>query len=69
MLIGGTSLFGGLGTITGTALGVLLLAEVNNALAVDNINALYSNMIIGGVLVLAVAADSMRRGRMFAIRR
>jgi ribose/xylose/arabinose/galactoside ABC-type transport system permease subunit len=36
---------------------------------VDNINALYSNMIIGGVLVLAVAADSMRRGRMFAIRR
>jgi len=69
VLIGGTSLFGGLGTITGTALGVLLLAEVNNALAVDNINALYSNMIIGGVLVLAVAADSMRRGRMFAIRR
>jgi ribose transport system permease protein len=69
VLIGGTSLFGGLGTITGTALGVLLFAEVNNALAVDNINALYSNMIIGGVLVLAVAADSMRRGRMFAIRR
>jgi ribose transport system permease protein len=69
VLIGGTSLSGGLGTITGTALGVLLFAEVDNALAVDNINALYSNMIIGGVLVLAVAADSMRRGRMFAIRR
>jgi ribose transport system permease protein len=69
VLIGGTSLSGGLGTITGTALGVLLFAEVRNALAVDNINALYSNMIIGGVLVLAVAADSMRRGRMFAIRR
>jgi len=69
VLIGGTSLSGGLGTITGTALGVLLFAEVNNALAVDNINALYSNMIIGGVLVLAVAADSVRRGRMFAIRR
>jgi ribose transport system permease protein len=69
VLIGGTSLFGGLGTITGTALGVLLFAEVDNALAVDNINALYSNMIIGGVLVFAVAADSLRRGRMFAIRR
>jgi ribose transport system permease protein len=69
VLIGGTSLFGGLGTITGTALGVLLLAEVNNALAVDNINALYSNMIIGAVLILAVAADSLRRGRMFTIRR
>jgi ribose transport system permease protein len=69
VLVGGTSLFGGLGTITGTALGVLLFNEVDNALAVDNINALYSNMIIGAVLILAVAADSLRRGRMFAIRR
>jgi ribose transport system permease protein len=69
VLVGGTSLFGGLGTITGTALGVLLFNEVDNALAVDNINALYSNMIIGAVLILAVAADSLRRGRMFTIRR
>lgn len=69
VLVGGTSLFGGLGTITGTALGVLLFAEVDNALAVDGINALYSNMIIGAVLILAVAADSLRRGRMFVIRR
>jgi ribose transport system permease protein len=69
VLVGGTSLFGGLGTITGTALGVLLFNEVDNALAVDNINALYSNMIIGAVLILAVAADGLRRGRMFAIRR
>lgn len=69
VLIGGTSLFGGIGTITGSALGALLFAEVDNALTIDNINALYANMIIGGVLILAVAADSIRRGRMFAIRR
>ena len=69
VLVGGTSLFGGLGTVTGTALGVLLFAEVDNALAVDGINALYSNMIIGAVLILPVAADSLRRGRMFVIRR
>jgi ribose transport system permease protein len=69
VLIGGTSLFGGLGTITGAALGALLFAEIDNALAVSGIDALYSNMIIGGILVIAVAADSLRRGRMFAIRR
>jgi ribose transport system permease protein len=69
VLIGGTSLFGGLGTITGTALGAVLFAEIDNALAVSGIDALYSNMIIGAILVLAVAADSLRRGRMFSIRR
>lgn len=69
VLIGGTSLFGGLGTITGTALGALLFAEIDNGLAVSSIDPLYSNMIIGAILVLAVAADSVRRGRMFSIRR
>lgn len=69
VLIGGTSLFGGLGTITGTALGALLFAEIDNALAVANIDALYSNMIIGGILVLAVAIDSLLRKRMFTVRR
>jgi ribose transport system permease protein len=69
VLIGGTSLFGGLGTITGTALGAILFAEIDNALAVAGIDALYSNMIIGGILVLAVAADSLRRGRMFSLKR
>ena len=68
VLIGGTSLFGGLGTITGTAFGALLFAEIDNALAVANIDALYSNMIIGAILVLAVAVDSLRRKRMFAVR-
>jgi ribose transport system permease protein len=69
VLIGGTSLFGGIGTITGTALGAILFAEIDNALAVAGIDALYSNMIIGGILVLAVAADSLRRGRMFSLKR
>lgn len=69
VLIGGTSLFGGLGTVAGTALGAVLFAEIDNALAVANIDALYSNMIIGAILVLAVAVDSLRRKRMFTVRR
>lgn len=69
VLIGGTSLFGGLGTILGSALGALLFAEVDNGLTVTNVNALYANMVIGGVLIVAVAADSLRRGQMFSLRR
>ena len=63
VLIGGTSLFGGVGTIAGTALGSLLFAAINNGLAVASVPPLYSSMIIGGILVIAVALDSYRRKR------
>jgi ribose transport system permease protein len=63
VLIGGTSLFGGVGTITGTALGALLFATIQNGLAIASVPAQYSNMIIGAILVIAVAIDAYRRRR------
>ncbi|AMM18962.1 hypothetical protein AX769_00935 [Frondihabitans sp. PAMC 28766] len=63
VLIGGTSLFGGVGSIGGTALGALLFATINNGLAIANVPALYSSMIIGAILVIAVALDAYRRRR------
>ena len=65
VLIGGTSLFGGLGTITGTAIGAVLFAEIDNGLALSNIPPLYLNIIIGSILILAVAADHLRRKRLY----
>jgi len=65
VLIGGTSLFGGVGSIPGTALGALLFSEINNALTVSEVNALYQNIILGTILALAVATDSWRRARAF----
>jgi ribose transport system permease protein len=67
VLIGGTSLFGGLGTITGTAAGAILFAEIDNGLALSNIPSLYENMIVGAILVLAVAADHIRRQRLYKL--
>ena len=64
-LIGGTSLFGGVGTILGTAFGAVLFAEITDALTVANINPLYQDIILGGILAAAVAADSWRRARAF----
>lgn len=67
VLIGGTSLFGGIGTISGTALGAVLFAEIDNALTVVGVDPLYQNIIIGAILAAAVAADSFRRSRAFRI--
>lgn len=65
VLIGGTSLFGGLGTITGTVIGALLFAEIDNGLALSSISPLYLNIVIGSILILAVAADYVRRQRLY----
>jgi ribose transport system permease protein len=69
IIIGGTSLFGGTGTIIGTTLGVLLFAVLNNGLAIVNVNPLYQNIFIGIVLVAAVAFDQAQRRRRFSARR
>lgn len=65
VIIGGTSLFGGTGTIAGAALGSLLFAEINNGLQVIDVNPLYQSIIIGVILALAVAVDQFRRSRRF----
>jgi ribose transport system permease protein len=67
VLIGGTSLFGGIGSIPGTALGALLFAEIQNALTVIGVNPLYQNIVIGVILAAAVATDSWRRSHAFRL--
>jgi ribose transport system permease protein len=65
VIIGGTSLFGGVGTITGTALGSLLFSVITNALALTNTNPQWQNVVTGVILVAAVAFDTLRRKRRF----
>ena len=69
VIIGGTSLFGGIGSIAGSALGTLLFATINNGLAVINVNSLWQNIFVGAILVFAVAIDQARRGRQFLSRK
>jgi ribose transport system permease protein len=63
VIIGGTSLFGGSATVIGTVIGALLLATLTNGMTVVELSPFYQNVVVGAVIVLAVAIDQWRRRR------
>lgn len=64
VILGGISLSGGKGNISGTVLGILILATINNGLTLLSVNAYYQMVVNGGVLLLAVLIDVIRSGAM-----
>jgi D-xylose transport system permease protein len=62
-VIGGTSLTGGVGTIPGAVLGALVMQSLISGMALMGLEAPYKNIIVGIVLVGAVALDSLYRRR------
>jgi len=63
VLLGGASLFGGVGTLLGTAVGAVILTLVLNGMNLLGINANWQPLVTGVVLLLAVVADVIgRRG-------
>ncbi len=65
VLIGGVSLLGGLGNITGVAIGAVLLSLIDNALIVSRIPPQFNNIVVGAILVCAVAVDHLRRQQLY----
>ena len=63
VVIGGTSLFGGVGGISGPIVGVLLIGVLNNWLVLLNVPSWVQLIIIGLILVSAVAFDQFARSR------
>jgi inositol transport system permease protein len=59
-VIGGTSLTGGLGRITGTVIGVLILGVMTSGFTFLRIDAYYQEIVKGGIIVAAVVADQYR---------
>ena len=60
VVVGGTSITGGRGTVTGTLLGVVLLGAIGPALTFLGVSAYWERAIQGGIILTAVAFDALR---------
>src|SRR5438552_1298668 len=63
VVVGGTNIFGGSGTVMGTYLGVLLLTVTSSALTFLGISATWDQAIRGAFILVPVTADIVRTGR------
>jgi len=63
VVLGGTSLFGGRGSVMGTLVGALIVGIVRNGLQLMGVPAIYQVLITGVLVILAVAVDQLARRR------
>lgn len=65
VILGGTRLTGGEGSLSGTILGVLILGVLNNGLVLMDVNSFWQDVIRGAVIIIAVVIDEFRKRRAF----
>ena len=63
IVIGGTSLFGGVGTILGTVVGVFIPAVLRNGFVIVGVQPFWQQVAVGAVLIIAVYVDQLRRAK------
>ncbi len=63
VVIGGTSLSGGKGTIIGTIIGALIISVINNGLQIMSVRQEWQNVILGLVILIVVFIDQLRARR------
>lgn len=67
VVIGGTSLMGGYGRVTGTIFGSIIMGVLINGLVLMDVSAYYQQIIMGIIIILAVAFDTYAKSRRGAI--
>src|SRR5208282_2662976 len=61
VVVGGTSLMGGRGSVIGTFLGALFIGLLNNAMNLLGIESYTQDIVLGAVIVAAVIVDELRK--------
>ena len=61
VVLGGTSMAGGIGTIAGTAIGALIIGVLNNALNLMQVSSYYQDVAKGIVILIAVLLDRKQK--------
>lgn len=61
VVIGGVSLFGGVGTVTGTFLGLIIMQVVRSGLVVSGVSTHWQTVAVGVIMIAAVGVDLLRR--------
>jgi len=62
VIIGGTSLFGGVGTMIGTAIGVIMIVRIKPGLVLLNVQDFWQRIVIGLLIILAMVVDQFASG-------
>lgn len=63
VVLGGTSLFGGRGSVVGTLIGALIVGVIRNGLQLIGVASIYQTLITGILVILAVTVDQVSRRR------
>lgn len=63
VVLGGTSIFGGKGTIIGTVLGLILIQLLKNGLALTGVTSDATIVVIGSILIFAILINNFIQGR------
>jgi fructose transport system permease protein len=63
VVLGGTSLFGGRGTIIGTLIGAVFIGVLRNGLVLQGVASIYVTLLTGILVILAVSVDQLARKR------
>ncbi len=61
VVIGGTSLFGGVGNVFQSILGVFIIALIKNGLNLGHVNLFWQDFVTGAVIIVAVLIDTWRK--------
>ena len=68
VMIGGVSLFGGVGSLIGTLGGVLIIVSINNGLGARlNISQFWQQVVVGIVILCAVLIDQWAKGQLSCV--